>query len=155
MKTYNELIQESLKSVEELFPWDLDEALQAGENILVLDVREKEEYDAMHIQNSILAPRGVLESSCEWGYDDTIPELVEARGREVVVVCRSGNRSVLAALTMQQLGYQKVKSLKTGIRGWNDYELPLHDKDGKEVDIDEAEAFLSTKVSAEQMGPGA
>jgi rhodanese-related sulfurtransferase len=155
MKTYNELIQESLKSVEEVFPWDLDEALQAGENILVLDVREKEEYDAMHIQDSILAPRGVLESSCEWGYDDTIPELVEARDREVVVVCRSGNRSVLAALTMQQLGYQKVKSLKTGIRGWNDYELPLLDKDGKEVDIDDAEDFLSTKVSAEQMGPGA
>jgi len=155
MKTYNELIQDSLKTVEELFPWDLDEGLQEGKDILILDVREKEEYDAMHIQGSILAPRGVLESSCEWGYDDTIPELVQARDREVVVVCRSGNRSALAALTMQQLGYQTVKSLKTGIRGWNDYELPLFDEEGKEVDIDEAEVFLSSRVSEEQMGPEA
>jgi rhodanese-related sulfurtransferase len=153
MKTYNELIQDSLKYVDELFPWDLDEELQDGKDILILDVREKEEYDAMHIRDSILAPRGVLESSCEWGYDDTIPELVKAREREVVVVCRSGNRSVLAALTLQQLGYQDVKSLKTGIRGWNDYELPLIDNDGNEVDIDEAEDFLSSKVSEEQMGP--
>jgi rhodanese-related sulfurtransferase len=153
MKTYNELIQDSLKYVDELFPWDLDEELQDGKDILILDVREKEEYDAMHIRDSILAPRGVLESSCEWGYDDTIPELVKARAREVVVVCRSGNRSVLAALTLQQLGYQDVKSLKTGIRGWNDYELPLIDNDGNEVDIDEAEDFLSSKVSEEQMGP--
>ena len=107
----------------------------------------------MHIENSLFVPRGVLESACEWGFDDTVPELVQAREREVVVICRSGNRSAFAAKTMQDLGYQNVKSLKTGVRGWNDFELPLIDKDGKEVDIDDADEFLASKVSAEQMGP--
>jgi rhodanese-related sulfurtransferase len=155
MKTFNQLIDEGLQTVDELFPWDLDEDLQAGKDTLILDVREPDEYDAMHIKDSIFAPRGILESAAEWGYDDTIPELVQARDREVVVVCRSGNRSVLAGRTLQLMGYQNVKSLKTGLRGWNDYELPLIDKDGKDVDIDEAEEFLASKVSEEQMGPDA
>jgi len=153
MKNYNDLMQECLETVQEVFPWDLDEAMQAGQDVLLLDVREQDEYDAMHIQNSLFVPRGVLESACEWGFDDTVPKLVQAREREVVVICRSGNRSAFAAKTMQDLGYQNVKSLKTGIRGWNDFELPLVDKDGKEVDIDEADEFLASKVSAEQMGP--
>ena len=153
MKNYNDLMQECLETVQEVFPWDLDEAMQAGQDVLLLDVREQDEYDAMHIQNSLFVPRGVLESACEWGFDDTVPELVQAREREVVVICRSGNRSAFAAKTMQDLGYQNVKSLKTGIRGWNDFELPLIDRAGKEVDIDEADEFLASKVSAEQMGP--
>lgn len=155
MKTFNELIEEGLQTVDELFPWDLDEDLQADKDVLILDVREPDEYNAMHIQGSIFAPRGILETAAEWGFDDTIPELVKARNREVVVVCRSGNRSVLAGRTLQLMGYQKVKSLKTGLRGWNDYELPLRDKEGNEVDIDEAEDFLASKVSEEQMGPDA
>jgi len=153
MKNYNDLMRECLETVQEVFPWDLDEAIQAGQDVLLLDVREPDEYDAMHIRNSLFVPRGVLESACEWGFDDTVPELVQARKREVVVICRSGNRSAFAAKTMQDLGYQNVKSLKTGIRGWNDFELPLIDRAGKEVDIDEADEFLASKVSAEQMGP--
>jgi rhodanese-related sulfurtransferase len=155
MKTFNELIEEGLKTVDELFPWDLDEELQEGRDVLILDVREPDEYNAMHIRDSVFAPRGILESAAEWGFDDTIPELVKARNREVIVVCRSGNRSVLAGRTLQLMGFKKVKSLKTGLRGWNDYELPLIDKDGNAVDIDAAEEFLASRVSEEQMGPGA
>lgn len=153
MKNYNDLMQECLETVPEVFPWDLDEGLQSGNDILLLDVREQDEFDAMHIKNSLFVPRGILESACEWGFDDTIPELVQARDREVVVICRSGNRSAFAGKTMQELGYQNVKSLKTGVRGWNDFELPLYDKDGNQVDIDDADEFLASKVSAEQMGP--
>ena len=153
MKNYNDLMQECLATVPEIFPWDLDEALQAGNDILLLDVREQDEFDAMHIENSMFVPRGILESACEWGFDDTIPELVQARNREVVIICRSGNRSAFAGKTMQDLGYENVKSLKTGVRGWNDFELPLYDRDGKQVDIDDAEEFLASRVSPEQMGP--
>jgi rhodanese-related sulfurtransferase len=153
MKNYNDLMQECLETVQEVFPWDLDEGLQAGNDMLLLDVREQDEFDAMHIENSLFVPRGILESACEWGFDDTIPELAQARDREVVVICRSGNRSAFAGKTMQELGYQNVKSLKTGVRGWNDFELPLYNKDGNQVDIDDADEFLASKVSAEQMGP--
>lgn len=153
MKTYNELIADSLREVPELMPWDLADKLRQGDPPLLLDIREPAEFDAAHIAGSLHVPRGLLEAACEWDYDDTVPELVNARPREVVVICRSGNRSVLAAHTMKQLGFARVVSLKTGVRGWNDFEQPLVDKDGRTVDIDTADALLAARVRPDQRRP--
>jgi rhodanese-related sulfurtransferase len=153
MKTYNQLIEECLETVEEVFPWDLEEELQNGDKPLILDIREPEEFNAMRIKDSINVPRGILEQSCEWDYEETVPELVQSRDKPIVLVCRSGNRSVLAAYTMQQMGYENVKSLKTGLKGWNDYEQPLVDNNNNDVDIDDADEYFASKVKAEQMKP--
>ncbi len=153
MKSYLNLVNECLKDVKEIMPWDLETRLQENPELLVVDVREPYEYDAMHIENAILAPRGILESACEWDYEETIPELVRAREQEVVVVCRSGYRSVLAAYTMQQLGYQNVVSLKTGMRGWNDFEQPMIDSQGAPVDIDDADEYFTPDLREDQLRP--
>lgn len=154
MKTYIDLVAECLKDVDEIFPWDLVERREANPDLMVLDVREPYEFDAMHIPGSINVPRGVLESACEWDYEETVPELVQAREREVVVVCRSGYRSVLAAFNMKRLGYRNVVSLKTGVRGWNDFEQPLLDNGGTEVDIDSADEYFAPAVRSDQRRPG-
>ena len=120
-----------------------------------MDVREANEYDALHIPNSLFVPRGLLEAACDWDYDDTVPELAGGRDREIVVICRSGNRSVLAAHTMMRMGFKSVSSLKTGIRGWNDFEQQLIDKDGNDVDIDDADDLLATKLREDQKRPAA
>lgn len=153
MKKYSELIEEILPEIREVFPWDMEELEQSKNNILLLDTREPYEFDAMRIEGSINVPRGILETACEWGFEETEPELVEARERPVLVICRSGNRSALAAYTMQQLGYRDVYSLKTGLRGWNDYELPLIDNAGNRVDPDAAEEFFAPNLRPEQMPP--
>lgn len=153
MKTFNELIAESLENVDEIFPWDLEEKLASGTKPLLLDVREPYEFDAMHIEGALNVPRGILETACEYDYEDTVPELVEARDREIIVICRSGNRSVFAVEVMQKMGYKNVVSLKTGMRGWNDYEQPMIDKEGNEVDEDEAIEFFTTHLRPEQMSP--
>lgn len=153
MKTYNDLINEALPHIKEIFPWDLEEKLSQDKKPMIVDIREADEFNAMHIEGSLFVPRGLLEQACEWDYDDTIPELVRARDKEIVVVCRSGNRSVMAAFTMKLMGYENVASLKTGIRGWNDYEQPLVDAEGNEVDIDDAEEFLRNKVRNDQKKP--
>jgi rhodanese-related sulfurtransferase len=150
---FTDLIAECLPHVTEIFPWDLQEALAAGRTPVLLDVREPYEYAAMHIAGSINVPRGILESACEYGYEDTVPELVAARDREVVVICRSGNRSVLAAHTMQRLGYARVRSLKTGLRGWNEFEQPLEDTTGKRVEIEDADAYFAPRLRPEQVDP--
>jgi 3-mercaptopyruvate sulfurtransferase SseA len=82
-----------------------------------------------------------------------VPELVQARDREVVVVCRSGYRSVLAAHSMQVLGYQNVASLQTGLRGWKDYEQPLVDGEDRDVDLDDADVYFTPKLRPEQQRP--
>ena len=148
-----ELITEALQTVPEILPWDLPERLQSEPAPLLLDVREPDEYHAMHIKGSLPVPRGVLESACEWGFDDTVPALAAGRERPLIVVCRSGKRSALAAHTLQRLGFRDVASLKLGLRGWNDDGQPLHDQDGNEVDPDIADDFFRAQVSPEQMGP--
>jgi len=153
-KTFKEMVAEAIKAgVEELFPWDLEEMLEQQPETLLLDVREPDEYAGAHIEGSLHTPRGILEQSCEWDYAETISELVTARERPVVVICRSGNRSVLATQVMQELGYTRVKSLKTGIKGWNDSDLPLVNEKGDPVDPDWADAYFNPPVSAEQRAP--
>ena len=79
--------------------------------------------------------------------------LALARDREIVVVCRSGYRSILASHVMQVLGFTQVASLQTGLRGWKDYEQPLEDAHGQEVDLDEADTYFTPILRPDQMRP--
>lgn len=151
-KTFNQLLNQARKEVDELFPWDVDELQEAGEKLFLLDIREPYEYRMMRIEGSINIPRGILESACEWGYDETVPEFVRAREKKIIVICRSGNRSLLAAQTLKQMGFVQAISLKTGLKGWNEYDLPLFNDEG-EVDLEVAEAYHLPKVNDDQLGP--
>lgn len=153
MKSYDDLINEALPRVKEVMPWDFGRRFKAGDIPLLLDIREPAEFEIMRIPGSINVPRGILEQSCEWDYDETVPELVTGREREIVVICRSGKRSVLAADVMQQMGFNNVVSLKLGIRGWNDAELPMEDSQGNVVDADAGDELLMSRVRPEQRKP--
>lgn len=153
MKHFLQLVSDCLQDVGEIMPWDLEERMQENPHLLIVDVREPYEFDAMHIAGSLSVPRGILESACEWDYEETEPELVRAREREIVVVCRSGYRSVLAAHSMLLLGYRNVVSLKTGLRGWKDYEQALVDRDGGVVDLDAADVYFTPVLRDEQLRP--
>ncbi len=153
MKTFVQLVTEQLEQVNEVFPWDVEERMKEGTTPILLDIREESEFSAMRIAGSYNIPRGVLESACEYNYEETVKELVEARDSDIVLICRSGNRSVLAAVTLQQMGYKQVASLKTGLRGWNDYELKLVDADGHQVPIEQADEYFTTHLRPDQESP--
>lgn len=155
MKRFMDLVNDCCASVPEWMPWDLEERLKVDPEVLIIDVREPDEFAAMHIMGALNVPRGILESACEWDYEETVPELVLARERPVVVVCRSGYRSVLAAYNMARLGYLQVASLKTGLRGWNDYEQPLVDAAGETMTPEAADDYFTAKLRPEQHRPPA
>ena len=150
MKTFMQIVEELTSKVTEIFPWDLEEKLESGETPLLIDIREPYEYSSMHIKGSINVPRGILETACEFNYEETVPELANARDKEVILLCRSGNRTVMAATIMQEMGYSSVYSLKSGLRGWNDYEQPLVDNNDNIVDIDDADDYFSTRLRPDQ-----
>lgn len=152
-ETYTSLVAELLPKVREIFPWDLVDRLKESSDVLLLDVREPSEFNTAHIAGSLSVPRGVLESACDWDYDETEPALANGRNREIVVICRSGHRSVLAAYTMQRMGFSKVYSLKTGVRGWFEFEQPLVNAANEDVDEDFAEEFFTTRLRPEQRRP--
>ena len=153
MKRFTDLVAACLQQVPEILPWDLRERLDQHGTPILLDVREPYEFAAMHIAGSINIPRGILEAACEYGYEETVPEIVTAREREIVVICRSGYRSVLSAFNMQQMGYSNVCSLKTGLRGWNDFEQPLINSERRTVGIEDADEYFRPKLRPEQMKP--
>ena len=150
MKTLNNLIEDCIAGISEILPWDLEEKLEQNPPIMI-DIREPYEFDLLHIKGAINAPRGILETACEYNYDETIPLLADARNKEVVVICRSGIRSVLAVYVMQQMGYNKVSSLKTGMKGWNDYEQPVVDNNEQIVDVDDADEMLNPALRPDQI----
>jgi rhodanese-related sulfurtransferase len=156
VETYKSLVQSCLDSndnkVNEIMAWDLVEILET-KNPLLIDVREPDEFKVLHIGGSLNVPRGVLESACDYDYEETEPELVTARDRDIVVMCRSGYRSVLACSTMQLMGYRSVVSLKTGIKGWNDYDQPLCDANNNRLDDDDAWEMLNQVVRKDQRSP--
>ena len=155
MKRYEDLVADALTRVQEIMPWDLSRRLAAGNVPVLLDVREPAEYAMLQIPGSINVPRGVLEQSCEWDFDETVPLLAAGREQEIVVICRSGYRSALVADVMQQMGFSRVVSLKTGVRGWNDYEQPMEDAAGNMVDADAADELLASRLRPEQRKPKA
>jgi hypothetical protein len=95
----------------------------------------------------------ILEGACCWNYNDTVPELAGGRDKDIVIICKSGNRSALAGKTMMDMGFKSVKSLKLGIRGWNDNDLETIDKNGNVVDLDIADEWLNEPISDAQKQP--
>lgn len=109
--TAKDLVQEALKQVTEI-NIEKSKQLIAEGNIVILDTREESEFAAGHIANSVLLPRGVLEFRIA-----SVPELAD-KNKAVLIYCRSGNRSALAALNMQRLGYTNVLSMAGGYEAW-------------------------------------
>jgi rhodanese-related sulfurtransferase len=90
------------------------------EDALVVDVREQNEFSAGHIPNSRFIPLGQVKAR--------LPELDKFRDRNVIVVCRSGNRSASACSTLRKHGFTKVFNLTGGIQSWEQASLPVTKK---------------------------
>jgi rhodanese-related sulfurtransferase len=109
IKSGKQMIAEAKTRIREVSTKDVQQRIAKGEPIVLLDIREANEWNLGHIPNAVYLSRGVLETT------------IEARvPREAVVVlyCASGNRSALAAVTLQEMGYEHVTSMAGGFRDW-------------------------------------
>jgi adenylyltransferase/sulfurtransferase len=86
-------------------------AMERGEDLLLLDVRQPEEFAIARIEGARLVPLGELEAR--------IGELAEWRGRRVVVTCHHGPRSARGAAILRQHGFRRVENLTGGIEAWS------------------------------------
>lgn len=109
MKTGPDLITEAKAKIREVTPTDVMQMRGRGEKITLLDCRDLNEVNLGMIPGALHISRGNLETKVE----ALIP-----RSAHVVIYCASGNRSALAAVTLQQMGYENVASMETGFRGW-------------------------------------
>ncbi len=111
-----EVIRRIKSEIQEVDPAQVHADLHAndsGSGAVIVDVRDNEEWDAGHIPGARHVPRSFLESRIE----GTIPD----RDTPIVLYCASGNRSALAAHTLEDLlGYTNVSSMTGGITLWKD-----------------------------------
>ena len=117
-----EFIRQIKSQIKEVDPAEVHEALRNGNGngaVSIVDVRESEEVARGLLPGAKHVPRGFLESRIEGAVPD--------RSQRVVLYCASGNRSALAAKTLEELGYEDVASMTGGYTLWKDrgYEVEV------------------------------
>ncbi len=123
-KTLEDFILEARGRIQEIRPDEVDEMIENHDDLLIVDVREPEEYRAGHIPGALLVPRGTLEGAADPGTKHRVEQLCGARGRAIVVYCESGARSALAADTLCQMGFTAY-NLAGGIVLWEADNFPI------------------------------
>jgi sulfur-carrier protein adenylyltransferase/sulfurtransferase len=115
--TYTDLIADVRKAIATVSLEDIKRRLEAKEPMVLLDVREKEEYRGGYIPGAISVPRGFLEMQIE--------QKVTDKNAPIVAYCAGGTRSALAAKTLADLGYTRVESAALGFVRWKDLGFPI------------------------------
>jgi len=117
MKTFREMVAEAKQVVPEVSVEEVRERLDRQEPIVLVDVRDPDEYREGYIDPAVNISRGFLEFKIQDIYPDSSTPLV--------LYCLSGLRSILAAKALRELGYENVASLAGGVRRWKELKLPL------------------------------
>ncbi|GGP42190.1 hypothetical protein GCM10009347_07410 [Shewanella algicola] len=129
MKTAQEYISEVKNNIIEVSTQQLLSAMLNPE-VIIIDVREHEEFLAGHIEGAVNLPRGVLEMKihehpsvshhCEWEF-----ALNELSDKDIYLICRTGGRSALAAASLQNMGFTKPLSVAGGMVQWQQDGFPV------------------------------
>jgi rhodanese-related sulfurtransferase len=109
IKTAEQLLADARAQIREYTPAQVFEMQKRGEKFTLLDVRDPNEVTLAKIPGAIHISRGRLEQNIE----AAVP-----RDANVVIYCSNGNRSLLAGMSLRDMGYEHVSSLATGINGW-------------------------------------
>ncbi len=116
-KTFRQLMEEARRDVPEVGVDAVCARLGSGSAVVLLDVREREEFREGHIDGAISLPRGFLEIRVE--------ESLPAKDTPIVTCCAGGTRSLIAARTLKEMGYTNVVSMAGGFTAWKNAGLPF------------------------------
>lgn len=112
-----ELVDAARASTVQMPIQELKKILDAGEDIILLDVRTPIEYEVAHISEAINISRGLL----EFGVWSVAPD----QNEKIYVYCKSGARAALATKQLNELGYKNAVSITTGVVDWAKSGYPL------------------------------
>jgi molybdopterin/thiamine biosynthesis adenylyltransferase/rhodanese-related sulfurtransferase len=120
MANYRDLLHQVKAEIDEIDVVTASGLLEGDEPPVLVDVRERDEWEEGHIPGAIHVPRGFLESRIE--------QAVPGKSTPIVLYCAGGSRSAFAAKTLEELGYESVASLAGGFTEWKrsgyPFELP-------------------------------
>jgi len=118
-KTVAQMLSEAAASVPFMSLEELRTRVHEGDaNLVVLDVRERDAYEAGHVAGARLLPRGQLELRV----NEELPDPT----RRIVTCCEFGRISTLAASTLHTLGFQRAVALDGGMKAWREAGYPMN-----------------------------
>ena len=106
----DQLVEKAKSEIEEMTARQLQSQLEEGDDVTVIDIRERDEFVQGHVPGATFIPRGFLELQVETEQPD--------REKPVVLYCAGGVRSALAARNLKDMGYKNPISLIGGFNGW-------------------------------------
>lgn len=109
-KTATDLVSEAKEKVCEVSVADAKAKIDSSASIIVLDVREPDEFKKGHIPKAVNIPRGLL----EFKIAQTIPD----KNAQIFAYCKTGGRSCLACSTLLAMGYKNAVSIAGGWDAW-------------------------------------
>lgn len=114
------LVEQLRSQVAELSVLQLSELLHKNPQAMVIDIREVSETKQGSIANATLIPRGVLEMRIDsvTSIKQRFATLDELAEQPIYLLCRSGARSILSALSLKQMGFKEVYSIEGGFLAW-------------------------------------
>ena len=112
---FQKLVAEAKKHITEISPDDAAVKLKSGEGVII-DVRDKDEWDEGHIPGATHLSRGTIEFDIEEKVPDT--------NAMIICHCGGGGRSALAVESLQKMGYKNVRSMAGGFKAWKAAGLP-------------------------------
>ncbi|HAU2264700.1 TPA: sulfurtransferase [Legionella pneumophila] len=104
------LVAEAKKRINEISPQILRSKIDNNEKLIIIDVRETDEWETGKIPNAIHLSKGIIERDIE--------KIITDNRSNIVVYCSGGYRCALVADSLQKMGYTNVFSLDTGLQGW-------------------------------------
>jgi rhodanese-related sulfurtransferase len=113
--------EDEMVEAHEIYPADVAQKIEDGEDIVLLDVRTAEEYAEVHLEGALLLP--VQELSAQTLTDIGLGE--NMKDKEIIIYCRSGARSKTAYDIMTSLGYTNIKSSAGGMVHWEEDNYPF------------------------------
>ena len=111
------LVDDAKKKIKETNVADVKRRADDGEQFVLVDVREDNEWANGHIPGAIHLGKGIIERDIEQVVPDTSAKLI--------LYCGGGFRSALVADNLQKMGYSNVESMDGGWRGWTSAGLPI------------------------------
>jgi rhodanese-related sulfurtransferase len=110
------LVNDAKKRIKETNVADMKRRMDAGEKIVLVDVREESEWAQGHLPGAMHLGKGIIERDIEQRVPDT--------NAKIVLYCGGGFRSALTADNLQKMGYTNVESMDGGWKGWVGAGLP-------------------------------
>lgn len=119
---FSKLVERARDRIRECNVIDVKARMDNKEEFYFIDVREDHEFLRDYAKGAIHLGRGILERDIE--------ALVPDKDAGIVLYCGGGYRSVLAAASLQDMGYTRVVSMHGGIKAWRQFGFPIEEDPG-------------------------